>query len=174
MNRLDRLVAVAIPLSCIAFFLLYFHQTRDYFEFVSVQFPYTMGAIGLVLFSIVAVQEIRKARRSPSGSGEEDAPAKTFPRLPPFTDRRWNPFFLVVLTLLFTASLPYIKSVCAIYLYIFLLRLVFRKATVRTCVLDLALVVLLYVVFNDLLRILLPAGPVEEAISATVRSVIRG
>ena len=66
------------------------------------------------------------------------------------------------------------ESVCAIYLYVCLLRLVFRKATVRTCVLDLALVVLLYVVFNDLLRILLPAGPVEEAISATVRAVIRG
>ena len=172
MNRLDRLVAVAIPLSCIAFFLLYFHQTRDHFEFVSVQFPYTMGLIGLVLFSIVAVQEIRKSRRSPSGDREEDAPAEKFPRLPPLSDRRWNPFFLVVLTVLFTVSLPHIKSVLAIYLYIFLLRLVFRKATVRTCVLDLVLVVVLYVVFNDLLRILLPAGPVEEAISAAVRSVI--
>ena len=172
MNRLDRLVAVAIPLSCVAFILLYFHQTRDHFEFVSVQFPYTMGLIGLVLFSIVAVHEIRKSRRSPSGDREEDAPAETFPRLPPFADRRWNPFFLVVLTLLFTASLPHIKSVLAIYLYIFLLRLVFRRATVRTCVLDLVLVVVLYVVFNDLLRILLPAGPVEEAISAVVRSVI--
>ena len=172
MNRLDRLVAVAIPLSCIAFFLLYFHQTRDYFEFVSVQFPYTMGLIGLVLFSIVAVQEIRKSRRSPSGDRDEDTPAEKFPRLPPFSDRRWNPFFLVVLTVLFTVSLPHIKSVLAIYLYIFLLRLVFRKATVRTCVLDLVLVVVLYVVFNDLLRILLPAGPIEEAISAAVRSVI--
>ena len=172
MNRLDRLVAVAIPLSCIAFFLLYFHQTRDHFEFVSVQFPYTMGLIGLVLFSIIAVQEIRKSRRSPSSDREEIAPAEKFPRLPPLSDRRWNPFFLVVLTVLFTVSLPHIKSVLAIYLYIFLLRLVFRKATVRTCVLDLVLVVVLYVVFNDLLRILLPAGPVEEAISAAVRSVI--
>ena len=174
MNRLDRLVAVAIPLSCIAFFLLYFHQTRDHFEFVSVQFPYTIGLIGLLLFSIVAVQEIRKARRSPSGDREEDEPAPALLRLPPFTDRRWNPFFLVVLTLLFTVSLPHIKSVLAVYLYVCLLRLVFRKATLRTCVLDLVLVVLLYVVFNDLLRILLPAGPVEEAISAVVRSVIRG
>ena len=123
---------------------------------------------------IVAVQEIRKARRSPSGDREEDEPAPALLRLPPFTDRRWNPFFLVVLTLLFTVSLPHIKSVLAVYLYVCLLRLVFRKATLRTCVLDLVLVVLLYVVFNDLLRILLPAGPVEEAISAVVRSVIRG
>lgn len=171
MNRTERLIAAIIPLLCIAFFLLYFQQTRDYDEFVSVQFPYTISLLGLFMFSIIAILELRKFRQALSEKSRNTLKENLFTRLPPVGDKKWNPFYVVVLTVIFTALFPVIKSISSIYLYIFGLRLVFKETRVRTFVLDLVFVIVLFVIFHDLLRILLPSGPIEKAISSFVRSV---
>lgn len=166
------LVSIIIPLSTIAFALFFLHQTRDYVNFESVKFPYTIVVSTIILFGIIGVFETKKwrnelkSRRNVALS--ENAPSRI--SIP--NSKKYNPLFLVVLTALYAVFIANLHTVITTYLYIVSLRLVFRKVSLRVLIYDLAAIIFLFVIMHEILLIQLPSGKVEEIITTILAKVL--
>lgn len=169
MKNKESVAAVLIPIFGIAVAILYFHQTRDYDDFESVKFPYVIATALILLFIPIFGIELKKWWRSRESAPAAYGRAARTQSGGGSPDKSLNPLYIVVLTAAFAALLPVIKSLAALFLYIVGIRAVFRKVTLKAVFLDFLLVAVLFIVFHDVLRILLPSGPVEEALSGFVR-----
>ena len=169
MKNGESVAAVLIPVFGIAVAILYFHQTRDYDDFESVKFPYVIATALILIFIPIWGIELKKWWRSREGAPAANGRAARIKSQGGSADKSLNPLYIVVLTAVFAALLPIIKSLAALFLYIVGIRAVFRKVTLRAVLLDFVLVAVLFIVFHDVLRILLPSGPVEEALTGFVR-----
>jgi len=149
---------------CFFITLLYFFKTRDYPTFESVKFPYTIGVALIILLAIIAVQETLRWRHK-----REPAPLERKIERPKFLgffgEKRWNPFYIVFFTVLFTIFLPVLNTIVAMYVYILALRLLFKKFSLKIVVVDAVAVLVLFIVFHDILSIMMPSGPIENLIS---------
>ena len=105
MNRSERFVAAIIPFACVIFFLLYFYKTQNYHEFISVQFPYTISVIGLCLFIIITVLECKKLFSVLNKNPENLAREHLTINLSHVKEKKRNPFYVVILTLIFAILL---------------------------------------------------------------------
>lgn len=171
MKNKESVAAVLIPIIGIAVAILYFHQTRDYDDFESVKFPYVIATALIILFIPIFGIELKKLWQSRESAPSAYGRAARIKSGGGSPDKSLNALYIVVLTTVFAALLPIIKSLVALFLYIVGIRAVFRKVTLNTVILDFLLVSVLFIVFHDILRILLPSGPVEEALSGLVRII---
>ncbi len=164
-------ISVIIPLLCIAFAFLYFYHTRDYLNFESVKFPYTIAVFLIFLFGIIEILEARKWWKHRKSEQKENASTPHKGLVVSATSKQWNPFYIVLLTVLFATFITTLNTIIGTYIYIIGLRLVLRKINLKTCIFDFVAITLIFLIMHEILLIQLPAGKAEQMLSLIVNKI---